>query len=112
MLRKENKGVVKEMLISKDSKGIANAKKELFLERRIIMQGLAHSHVHGNRQIRRRMLYYFLFRQYKNHKLFAIIICSTLQVEMCIYKNIKDAHTKLMYRHFPYQSPTHLVSRI
>jgi len=74
------------MLISKDNKGVANAKKELFLERRIIMQGLAHSHVHKNRQIQRRMLYYFLFRQYKNYKLFAIIICSTLQVEMCIYK--------------------------
>jgi len=51
LLRKENKGVIKEMLISKDSKGIANAKKELFLERRITMQGLAHSHVHRNRQI-------------------------------------------------------------
>jgi len=49
LLRKENKEVVKEMLISKDSKGVADAKKELFLERRIIMQGLAHSHVHGNR---------------------------------------------------------------
>ena len=84
MLRKENKGVVKEMLISKDSKGVADAKKELFLERRITMQGLAHSHVHGNRQIRRRMLHYFLFRQYKNCELFAIIMYSTLQVEICV----------------------------
>jgi len=60
LLRKENKGVIKEMLISKDSKGIVNAKKELFLEKRTTMQGLAHSYIYKNRQIQRRMLYYFL----------------------------------------------------
>jgi hypothetical protein len=37
-----------------------------------------------------------------------IIMCLTLQVEICIYKIIKDAHTKLMYRHFPSQSPTQI----
>jgi hypothetical protein len=38
------------MLISKDSRGVAGAQKELFLGRRIMIQGLAHSHVRGNRQ--------------------------------------------------------------
>jgi hypothetical protein len=51
LLRKENKGVVKEILISKDSKSVANAKKELFVKRRITMQGLAYNHVYKNRQI-------------------------------------------------------------
>jgi hypothetical protein len=32
-------------------------------------------------------------------------MCLTLQVETCVHKSIRDAHTKLMYRHFPYQSP-------
>ena len=50
MLRRGKRGVVKEMLVSKDSRGVASAKKELFLGRRIIMQGLAHSHTRGNKQ--------------------------------------------------------------
>jgi hypothetical protein len=50
LLRRGKRGVIKEMLVSKDSKGIASAKKELFLRRRITMQGLAHSYVRGNRQ--------------------------------------------------------------
>jgi hypothetical protein len=37
-----------------------------------------------------------------------IIMCLTLQVEIYIHKIIKDAHTKLMYRHFPSQSPTQI----
>jgi len=50
LLRRGKRGVVEEILISKDSKGIASAKKELFLGRRITMQRLVHSHVRGNRQ--------------------------------------------------------------
>jgi hypothetical protein len=48
------------------------------------------------------MLYCFLFKQYKNlRNCFVIIMCLTLQVEIYIYKIIKDAYTKLIYRHFP-----------
>jgi hypothetical protein len=50
LLRRGKRGVVKEMLVSKDSKGVASAKKELFLGRRITMQGLVYSYVRGNRQ--------------------------------------------------------------
>jgi hypothetical protein len=50
LLRRGKRGVIKEMLVSKDSKGVASAKKELFLGRRITIQGLAHSYVRGNRQ--------------------------------------------------------------
>jgi len=50
LLRRGKRGVVEEILISKDSKGIASAKKELFLGRRITMQRLAHSHMRRNRQ--------------------------------------------------------------
>jgi hypothetical protein len=38
------------MLISKDNRDIIGIKKELFLERRIMIQGLAYSHVYRNRQ--------------------------------------------------------------
>jgi hypothetical protein len=38
------------MLIFKDSGGVASAKIELFIGRRIIMQGLAHSHTRGNKK--------------------------------------------------------------
>jgi len=29
-------------------------------------------------------------------------------VEIYVYNSIRDAHTKLIYRHFPYQSPTQI----
>jgi hypothetical protein len=48
--RKGKRRAVKEMLFSKDSKGVAGAKNELFLEKRITMQGLAYNYVRGNRQ--------------------------------------------------------------
>jgi len=32
----------------------------------------------------------------------------TLQVEIYIYEIIRDAYTKLIYWHFPYQSPTQI----
>jgi len=48
LLEKGNKRVIKEILISKDSKGVISAKKELFLRKRIIMQGLIYSHVCKN----------------------------------------------------------------
>jgi len=50
LLRRGKRGVVKEMLVSKDNKSVANAKKELFLRRRIIMQGLAYNYMRKNRQ--------------------------------------------------------------
>jgi len=37
-----------------------------------------------------------------------IVIYLTLQVEIYVHESIRDAHTKLIYRHFPYQSPTQI----
>jgi hypothetical protein len=52
LLKRGNRRVVKEMLTFKDSKGVASAKKELFLGRRITMQGLVYSHVLRNKRKR------------------------------------------------------------